>query len=251
MSLREHGVRVRDVLTAAVAAAAIAYLALTWSFRRDATLPPVSWAVALVLIVVCVGLALAGRRVRATVRQTARRPLEPLAAYRVLRLAQACALTGGLVAGGYLAYAAVALPDIDASSVRAAALSALAMHELQCHCQRQPFCARIEHIHLMKALLTGEAGRNSVRALLRDTGSTLALRVTDNAARSGEHYITESRSDYYALFLSAFGSGLIIAIMTLQKIFIMDAHLPALTEALLVCLNYALGFVFILVIYNK
>ena len=53
MSLREHGVRVRDVLTAAVAAAAIAYLALTWSFRRDATLPPVSWAVALVLIVVC------------------------------------------------------------------------------------------------------------------------------------------------------------------------------------------------------
>jgi site-specific recombinase len=100
----------------------------------------------------------------------------------------------------------------------------------------------------MKALLAGEAGRNSVRALLRDTGSTLALRVTDNAARSGEHYITESRSDYYALFLSAFGSGLIIAIMTLQKIFIMDAHLPALTEALLVCLNYALGFVFIHII---
>ena len=39
---------------------------------------------------------------------------------------------------------------------RIAALSALAMHELQCHCQRQPFCARIEHIHLMKALLAGE-----------------------------------------------------------------------------------------------
>lgn len=131
---------------------------------------------------------------------------------------------------------------------RIAELSALAMHELQCHCQHQPFCARIEHIHLMKALLAGEAGRNSVRALMRDTGSTLALRVTDNAARSGEHYITESRSDYYALFRSAFGSGLIIAIMTLQKIFIMDAHLPALTEALLVCLNYGLGFVFIHII---
>lgn len=128
------------------------------------------------------------------------------------------------------------------------ALADLAMHELQCRCQNQAFCARIEHIHLMKALLAGEAGRNSVRALMRDTGSTLALRVTDNAARSGEHYITESRSDYYALFRSAFGSGLIIAIMTLQKIFIMDAHLPALTEALLVCLNYGLGFVFIHII---
>lgn len=124
-------------------------------------------------------------------------------------------------------------------------LTTLAMHELECQSQLQPFCARLEHIHLMKSLLAGEAGRNSVRALMRDTGSTLALRVTDNAARSGEHYITESRADYYALFLSAFGSGLIIAIMTLLKIFIIDAHLPALTEALLVCLNYGLGFVVI------
>jgi site-specific recombinase len=131
---------------------------------------------------------------------------------------------------------------------RISALSDLAMHELPCHRQDQALGARLEHMHLMKALLAGEAGRNSVRALLRDTGSTLALRVTDNAARSGEHYITESRSEYYALFRSALGSGLIIAIMTWIKISIMAAHLPALTEALLVCLNYALGFVFIHII---
>ena len=128
---------------------------------------------------------------------------------------------------------------------RIAALADMAMLELRNLKQGQGFSPKPEHIALFQAVLVGEIGRNSLRALLRDTGSTLALRVTDNAARSGEHYITDSRSEYYALFRSAFGSGLIIALMTLQKIFIMDAHLPALTEALLVCLNYGLGFVLI------
>ena len=128
---------------------------------------------------------------------------------------------------------------------RVQTLSDLAMQELRRQCRGEPFAVRPEHIALSQTLLLGEVGRNSVRALMRDTGSTLALRVTDNAARSGEHYITETRSEYYALFRSAFGSGLIIAIMTLNKIFLIDAHLPPLTEALLVCLNYGLGFVLI------
>ena len=101
------------------------------------------------------------------------------------------------------------------------------------------------HIQLFKTLLEDQSGRNSVRHLVRSVGQTLALRVTDNAARSGEHYITETRSEYMALFRSAFGSGLIIALMTLDKMSILGHHLPPLTEAVLVCLNYGLGFVLI------
>ncbi len=127
-------------------------------------------------------------------------------------------------------------------------LGGLALHELEVRASGQSFAPREEHIELLKTVVLGEVGRNSLRDLLRNTGSTLALRVTDNAARSGEHYITESRSDYWALFRSAFGSGLIIAIMTLFKIYIMAAHLPPLTEAWLICLNYGLGFVFIHII---
>mgnify|MGYP000626773466 CR=1 FL=1 len=59
---------------------------------------------------------------------------------------------------------------------RVAALSNIAMHELQCQQQGASFCARPQHIRLMQAVLLGEVGRNSLRALLRDTGSTLALR---------------------------------------------------------------------------
>jgi len=124
VSVREHGVRGRDVLTVGIAAAALAYALLMLWLRGSSSLPLVTWAVAPVLLAAALALVLTGRAVRATVRGTAKRPVEPLAAYRVLRMAQACALAGAAVAGVYLAFVVAALPDVDAFSVRMAAMSA-------------------------------------------------------------------------------------------------------------------------------
>ena len=124
MNVNAHGVRVRDVVTVGVAALGLCYLVLAWWYRREAALPPVSWVVSLFVFAAAAGLVFAGRSVRATVRHTARRPVEPLAAFKVLKFAQACALTGAGVAGGYLALVLVALPDTDATSVRHAAIGA-------------------------------------------------------------------------------------------------------------------------------
>ena len=101
------------------------------------------------------------------------------------------------------------------------------------------------HIQFFKTLLADQSGRNSVRHLMGSVGHTLALRVTDNAARSGEHYITENRKEYRALLWSALGAGPIIALMSFIKMKIMVWGLPPLTEAVLTCLNYGLGFVII------
>lgn len=124
MSLQEHGVRLRDAATVGVAGLALGYPLLALWYRREAMLPPVSWVVSLFLLAGAVGLVFAGRRVRATVRRTAKQPVEPLVAYRILRFAQACALTGAGVAGAYLSFVLVALPDADAASVRRAAIAA-------------------------------------------------------------------------------------------------------------------------------
>lgn len=98
---------------------------------------------------------------------------------------------------------------------------------------------------LFKRLVKAECLRNDLRAHWRQHFSLLALRVTENAGRAGEHYITESRSEYFAMWRSAMGAGLIIAVMALDKTLIVAQHLPPLTEGLAVCLNYALGFVLI------
>lgn len=73
----------------------------------------------------------------------------------------------------------------------------------------------------------------------------LALRVTENAARSGEHYICIDREDYRSMWRSAMGAGMIIGAMALAKIFAGKLEAPLFVQALLYSLNYGLGFVLI------
>jgi site-specific recombinase len=90
-----------------------------------------------------------------------------------------------------------------------------------------------------------ECRRNNLANYWRQNMSILAMRVTENAKRTGEHYITEHRSDYFALLRSALGAGFIIAFMAASKILLGHLHLAPLSQALLYCLNYGLGFVLI------
>jgi hypothetical protein len=76
-----------------------------------------------------VGVFFAGLPVRRFLRGTARKPLNPMRAMRTVVLAQACALTGAIVTGWYVAQLLVILPDLDVASRRALAwrLAALAV----------------------------------------------------------------------------------------------------------------------------
>jgi site-specific recombinase len=91
--------------------------------------------------------------------------------------------------------------------------------------------------------------RNSVRDLVRGTVQLLARRVTEQASKSGEHYVTRSRDEFVAIFRAAAGAGLIIAFMALIKLKIGALHLPLAWEALGFSLNYGLGFVLIHVLH--
>jgi site-specific recombinase len=98
-------------------------------------------------------------------------------------------------------------------------------------------------------LVRQENRRNSVRDLFRGTTELLARRVTEQASRSGEHYITESRGEYVEMFRAAAGAGLIIAVMALLKLRLTQLHLPLLWEGVAFSLNYGLGFVLIHVLH--
>ena len=100
-------------------------------------------------------------------------------------------------------------------------------------------------LQLFRTLVSAECHKNDVRQHWRENVELLALRVTDNASRTGEHYITETRSEYFQLMRSAMGAGCIIAVMAMLKILAAGKHLPPLTEAIVFSLNYGLGFVLI------
>jgi site-specific recombinase len=88
-------------------------------------------------------------------------------------------------------------------------------------------------------------GRNDLGRFWRENTELVALRVTENAGKSGEHYITETRSEYLAMLRAAAGGGVVIALMAAVKIAIGKAHLAPLAEVLMICLNYGIGFVLI------
>lgn len=105
-------------------------------------------------------------------------------------------------------------------------------------------------VRLFKRLVAAECRTNTLKHYLRQNVSILALRVAENTGRKGGHYISTTRAEYFQMARSAMLGGLVITFMSLFKILLAYLHLPPLTEALLFCLNYGLGFVFIHVIHG-
>jgi site-specific recombinase len=90
-----------------------------------------------------------------------------------------------------------------------------------------------------------ENRRNSMRYYMSQLSRLMAVRVTENAARSGEHYICETKSEYQHMWRSAAGAGVLIGGMALLKIYAAALHAPLFVEAFLFSMIYGLGFVLI------
>ncbi len=102
---------------------------------------------------------------------------------------------------------------------------------------------------LLRVAIRAESQRDSLREHVSKGMALLALRVSDNAARTGEHYVAETRPEYFAMWRAAAGAGLIIAALALLKIFGAKLDLPLLGYATLFSLNYGLGFVVIYMLH--
>jgi site-specific recombinase len=109
--------------------------------------------------------------------------------------------------------------------------------------------ARFKIVMLFKELVYGECHKNDIGEYLQNNVEVMALRVTENASRTGEHYITNNRHEYFALMRSAMGAGVLIGIMAMIKIGLAKLHLAPLTEAILFSLNYGFGFMLIHILH--
>ena len=89
----------------------------------------------------------------------------------------------------------------------------------------------------------------AVRGLFTSNINLLARNITENASRTGEHYIAENRREYAVMLRSAGGAGFIIGFMAMLKIFVSYLRAAPLVEAFLFSLNYSLGFMLIHVLH--
>ena len=98
-------------------------------------------------------------------------------------------------------------------------------------------------------LIEAHNRKYAVNRLFASNVNLLARNITENASRTGEHYIAEDRLQYAAMLRSAAGAGLIIGFMAVFKILFSYLHAAPLVEAFLFSMNYSLGFMLIHVLH--
>ena len=98
--------------------------------------------------------------------------------------------------------------------------------------------------------IEGEGQRQGIREHISRTIGLLALRVTDNASRAGEHYITATREEYRQMWRSAMGAGFIVGFMALLKIVASHTALAPLGYFASYAMIYAFGFMLIVLKFD-
>ena len=93
--------------------------------------------------------------------------------------------------------------------------------------------------------MISENRRNNFADYWQRLSEILALRVAENAAQSGEHYLCSNRREYRAMWLSAMGAGVFIGFMALLKILAGELQASLFMSAFMFSLIYGLGFTLI------
>ena len=73
--------------------------------------------------------------------------------------------------------------------------------------------------------------------------SLLSRKIAERAGASGEHYITTSHDEYFALWKAAIGGGFVTIFTAFFKLSLLAAGLPLFFEGFFSGVNYAASFV--------
>jgi site-specific recombinase len=104
-------------------------------------------------------------------------------------------------------------------------------------------------VHLFKALVAADNRKHSLSDLVSANTELLALQVTEHASRTGEHYVANTRSEWFGMMRSAAGAGVIVGFMALLKVLSGTLSLAPFGHALLYSLIYALGFILVYMLH--
>ena len=103
-------------------------------------------------------------------------------------------------------------------------------------------------IRLAYKLIKYNCTRNNVRTFIKESTQLLSYEITQHTAKTGEKYITQSRSEYFKMFNTALGGGLIVGILCVIKVLLSKVETSDFGHAFLYSMNYSFGFIAIYVL---
>jgi site-specific recombinase len=82
----------------------------------------------------------------------------------------------------------------------------------------------------------------SFSEIVQENSALLARKIVERTGKTGEHYIANTRAEYWSMWKAALGGGLLVVGTAVVKMKITLAGLPPFVEGLLVGTNYAISF---------
>ena len=103
---------------------------------------------------------------------------------------------------------------------------------------------------LTGTLAMASAAQHSVGCLWRSSAKMLSRSITQNTSLHGEHYITHTKKGYWLMFGSAALGGVLIAIMTLFKVYLARQIDHSFLFGWASGLNYGIGFMIVFMVHG-
>lgn len=92
-------------------------------------------------------------------------------------------------------------------------------------------------------LIKYNCGRTDITKLIKDSTQSISYEITQHTAKTGEHYITSGKQEYYKMLRTASGGGLIVAFLCVFKILLGKVDASGFGHAFYYSMNYSLGFI--------
>jgi site-specific recombinase len=94
-------------------------------------------------------------------------------------------------------------------------------------------------------VIHNENRKNSLKEFVNENTVYLAYQIAEHGGKRGADYITTTRKDFWKMFWSAAGGGVIISFIGIIKNLLGKLALPAFWQGFLYSSNYSLGFILI------
>lgn len=107
----------------------------------------------------------------------------------------------------------------------------------------QPEEIKVKTIQLSLLLIKLNCQKNNIRSLINESTQLISYEITQHTAKTGEKYITETKSDYFKMLYAALGGGFIVGILCIIKILLSKLEASDFGHALFYSLNYSFGFI--------
>ncbi|MCW3090698.1 MAG: site-specific recombinase Gcr [Ferruginibacter sp.] len=100
-------------------------------------------------------------------------------------------------------------------------------------------------VDYFKTVVHNENRKNSIKELMSENTSYLAYQIAEHGGRTGEKFITTTRREFWKMFQSAMGGGIIISFIGIIKNLLGKMSLAPFWQGFLYSTNYSLGFILI------